>query len=204
MRDPVREQLTATRRTQILDAAVRLFASKGFHSTTIRDLAREAGVAEGTVYVYFENKSALLFGILDRMRESVTREGAPPQDRGADPRDFLRTYLRYPLAGPQADDFALFRVIISEIMINEEMRARYSQQILAPSAVTAEQGFRRWAEHHGSPALDVELTTHLLAAMVLGLIVARIAGDEVLTARWDDLPGLLANLLVDGLQHRAE
>lgn len=198
MRDPVREQLAQARRAQILAAAVQLFATKGYHSTTIRDIAREAGIAEGTVYVYFENKSALLLGILDRMRESVTRDAPPARVDHADPRDFLRTYLRYPLAAPQADNFALFQVILSEIMVNEEMRTRYSQEVLAPNAATAEGALRQLAERHRFTALDVELTAHVLAAMVLGLIVARIAGDEVLLAHWDELPNLLADLFVSG------
>jgi TetR/AcrR family fatty acid metabolism transcriptional regulator len=48
----------------ILDASVRVFADKGFHSSRISDVAREAGVAEGTIYLYFKNKDDLLLSIL--------------------------------------------------------------------------------------------------------------------------------------------
>ena len=47
-----------------MDASVRVFADKGFHSSRISDVAREAGVAEGTIYLYFKNKDDLLLSIL--------------------------------------------------------------------------------------------------------------------------------------------
>ena len=53
------------RRAHILDAAVRVFASKGAVGLKIRDIAKEAKVAKGTVYLYFENKDAILHAIMD-------------------------------------------------------------------------------------------------------------------------------------------
>ncbi|MEH2026584.1 TetR/AcrR family transcriptional regulator [Nostoc sp.] len=50
----------AQTRTRILEAAQRLFASKGFEGTTTRDLAQAAGVAEGTLFRHFANKKAIL------------------------------------------------------------------------------------------------------------------------------------------------
>ncbi|MEH2418366.1 TetR/AcrR family transcriptional regulator [Nostoc sp.] len=50
----------AQTRTRILEAAQRLFASKGFDGTTTRDLAQTAGIAEGTLFRYFPNKKAIL------------------------------------------------------------------------------------------------------------------------------------------------
>jgi AcrR family transcriptional regulator len=46
--------------TRILQAAQRLFARRGYDGTTTRDLAQEAGVAEGTIFRHFENKKAIL------------------------------------------------------------------------------------------------------------------------------------------------
>ena len=50
----------AQTRTRILQAAQKLFASKGFDGTTTRDLAQAAGVAEGTLFRYFANKKSIL------------------------------------------------------------------------------------------------------------------------------------------------
>ena len=48
--DPIQEQLIQARRDQILKAAVAVFAEKGFQKATIRDVAKMAGIADGTIY----------------------------------------------------------------------------------------------------------------------------------------------------------
>ena len=65
-----RERQMAARLEQILDAAAHLFAERGFHRTTTKDIAQAADVAEGTLYNYFETKNDLLFAILYRLSES--------------------------------------------------------------------------------------------------------------------------------------
>lgn len=58
----------AARREAILEAAIRTFAERGFFASRTRDIASEAGVAEGTIYLYFESKEDLL---LTAFREAV-------------------------------------------------------------------------------------------------------------------------------------
>ncbi|MCB0032608.1 MAG: helix-turn-helix transcriptional regulator, partial [Anaerolineales bacterium] len=65
--DPIQQQLIDARRNQILEAATAVFAERGFHKATIRAIAQHAGIADGTIYNYFKNKTDLLIGILDRL-----------------------------------------------------------------------------------------------------------------------------------------
>ncbi|MDR7543756.1 MAG: helix-turn-helix domain-containing protein [Armatimonadota bacterium] len=58
-----REALTGARRRQILEAATRVFADKGYAAATVRDIARAARIAEGTIYNYFKSKEDLLIHI---------------------------------------------------------------------------------------------------------------------------------------------
>ncbi|HUF92959.1 MAG TPA: TetR/AcrR family transcriptional regulator [Candidatus Limnocylindria bacterium] len=53
MRDPDKHQ-------QIIDAAIRVFARTGFYSSRVSDIAREAGIASGTIYLYFKTKDEIL------------------------------------------------------------------------------------------------------------------------------------------------
>src|SRR5690349_23402912 len=53
------EEKNATRR-RIIDAAVELFRTRGFDATTTRDIAREAGIAAGTLFNYFDTKEAIV------------------------------------------------------------------------------------------------------------------------------------------------
>ncbi|WP_107658447.1 TetR/AcrR family transcriptional regulator [Nocardia suismassiliense] len=58
------------RRAEILEAAVRVFARKGFATSRIEDVAAEAGIAKGSVYLYFDSRDALLAGVFDSYAES--------------------------------------------------------------------------------------------------------------------------------------
>src|SRR5690242_15098479 len=92
--DPIQEQLIAARRNQILDAATTVFSEKGFHRATIRDVAKTAGIADGTIYIYFENKTAILFGILDRMNQTDERPAHFDQAVDMDMDTFFRHMIR--------------------------------------------------------------------------------------------------------------
>ena len=54
-----RESQREERRKQILDAALTVFSSKGFHATNVSDVAAQAGVSQGTIYWYFDSKEEL-------------------------------------------------------------------------------------------------------------------------------------------------
>jgi AcrR family transcriptional regulator len=54
-----RELQREERRSQILDAALTVFSSKGFHATNVSDVAAQAGVSQGTIYWYFDSKEEL-------------------------------------------------------------------------------------------------------------------------------------------------
>lgn len=68
------DELIAARRTQLCDAAVRLFSTKGFHGTTIESVARAANVSTGLIYKYFKDKEDLLFVAFNELLEDYSTE----------------------------------------------------------------------------------------------------------------------------------
>ncbi len=200
MKDAIQEQLIVARRNQILEAAARVFAKKGFHPATIKDIAKEAGIAEGTIYIYFENKTGLLFGIFDRMKEAARQDVDFSKISPADLRSFMKVYLRQPLMALKADNFELFRVIVSEIMVNPELRALYYQKILEPTLAMAEALFQQWADQQVIKPINLKLTTRAISGMVMGLIVEYVMGDNTLETQWEELPDFLTDLILDGIK----
>ena len=63
------------KREAILNAAVSVFAQKGFFNSKVADIAGEAGIADGTVYLYFKSKDEILHSIFDRAMEEFISEG---------------------------------------------------------------------------------------------------------------------------------
>ncbi|MCH8273277.1 MAG: TetR/AcrR family transcriptional regulator [Armatimonadetes bacterium] len=85
-RRPTRRELQAeARRRQLIDTGLALFSEKGWENTTIRDLAKSAGVAQGLIYHYFESKEALLMAVVERhgFLPEVCRVLGPAYDRPA-------------------------------------------------------------------------------------------------------------------------
>lgn len=89
------------KRPRILDAAVKVFAHKGFFQAKVAEIAREAGVADGTIYLYFKNKDDLLISIFEeKMRDVIARFQQAISQR-SDARSRLRCLVRMHLAGLQ-------------------------------------------------------------------------------------------------------
>lgn len=60
-----------TRRGELIDAAQKVFADKGFERTAVSDIVKQAGVAQGTFYLYFKTKHDVVNALVDRMIEQV-------------------------------------------------------------------------------------------------------------------------------------
>jgi TetR/AcrR family transcriptional regulator, fatty acid metabolism regulator protein len=117
----VRADRQADRRRQLLEAAVKVFARKGFHAARVGDVAEEAGVAYGLVYHYFHSKEELLETIfrttwtemLARVRE-VEAAGVPASEAVRQVTALLlRTWRRDP---------DLVRVLVREVTRNQHVQ----------------------------------------------------------------------------------
>jgi TetR/AcrR family fatty acid metabolism transcriptional regulator len=86
------------KREAILRAAIRTFARHGFFNAQVADIARAAGVAAGTVYLYFENKDDLLVSIFDRTVAEAIEEGRQALESVTDPITRLDEIARLHLA----------------------------------------------------------------------------------------------------------
>lgn len=82
------------KRALILEAATRVFAERGFFAAQVADIARRAGIAAGTVYLYFRSKDELLITLFDRTMQEAIREGRAALAEVTDPAERLRCIAR--------------------------------------------------------------------------------------------------------------
>lgn len=202
MSDPIKQQLVEARKNQILDAATQVFSERGFHATTTRDIAKTAGISEGTIYNYFGGKMEVLLGIFERMRASVMQPDVPMNIERLDLRTFLQRLFYYPLVTLKENNFALFRITISELAVNEELRSRYLEQTLSFPLEMVDQLFKTKLEAEGIQPEQVDLIFRIAISMVLGVVILNVMEDEVIQSRWDDLPDLMADTIINMLNNR--
>ena len=128
-RRPRLESPPGPKRDAILRAAIDVFAERGYFNAQVADVARVAGVAAGTVYLYFRSKDDLLISIFERgMREALTEGRALIAD-ASDARERLRRLARLHLArlGRDRNLAVVFQV---ELRQSTKFMERFSSTLL--------------------------------------------------------------------------
>jgi TetR/AcrR family fatty acid metabolism transcriptional regulator len=87
----------------ILDAAVKVFAQQGFHQSTVAQIAKAAGVADGTIYLYFKSKDDILFQFYEYKARQVFERFRRAVDEATHAVDKLRNLVRTHLSEFQSD-----------------------------------------------------------------------------------------------------
>ncbi|MFP3982796.1 MAG: TetR/AcrR family transcriptional regulator [Desulfurivibrionaceae bacterium] len=83
---------------KIIKAAIKVFASKGFFTARIADIAKEAGVADGTIYLYFNNKYDILLSLFEEEIGKIIVEVKKLLDQESDPEKMLFIFATHYLS----------------------------------------------------------------------------------------------------------
>jgi len=137
--------LNTDKREAILRAATSVFAHNGYFNSKVADIAREAGVADGTVYLYFKSKEDILHSIFDRSVEEALDAARKRIEHVTDPREKLRQIATLHLERLSADrDLAVvFQVELrGSTKFMEEFSAAGFAEYLALIRSTFEEGQR--------------------------------------------------------------
>ncbi len=182
------------RKEEILDAALTAFSRGGYHGTQVSDVVREAGIARGTFYLYFESKHDVFAALVDRMLAIFL--GARPARPEPDVQGV-----------PEAEAVlsASYRVVLSTFR-----RHRRLCRLLFEEAVGLEKGFReRLARHFAvwhervfetldhfkaKGAARADLDSEVTAELVLGM-VERVTRRYLFRDKAPDLDRLVAALV---------
>jgi len=126
-----------------LHAAVRVFASKGFHAARVKDIADEAGVAHGLLYHYFRSKDEVLDEIFRRTWSNLSEELHRVEVSGAPLREQLERFASVYL-GSWLETPDLIRVLVREVARGPDVGARAGEldSVLAPLTRMIEAGSR--------------------------------------------------------------
>ena len=125
----VKNTAPADKRDAILRAATRVFAQNGYFQSQVADVARVAGVAAGTVYLYFKSKDDLLVSIFERSMREVIVEGRAALDGVDDPAERLRRIAHLHL-GRLGKDKHLAVVFQVELRQSVKFMERFSETFL--------------------------------------------------------------------------
>jgi TetR/AcrR family transcriptional regulator, fatty acid metabolism regulator protein len=190
------------KRERILGAAERVFAQRGFFHARVSEIAREAGVADGTIYLYFKSKDELLISLFESRMERVVRALSAAVDRaGPRARDRLTAFLDA-YAALVVENPALAEVLTVELRQSSKFMKEYQSRqfgdflkLLAGLVADGQQ----------AGEFDGELPAPVVARAIFGML------DELALAwllgkgeKFDIVraAGHVGSLVLQGLQRR--
>jgi AcrR family transcriptional regulator len=121
-----KEILTAFRTQEILAAAKELMSQKGLETVTMDDIAQAAGVAKGTVYLYFPSKDELIEALLSQVGENLLSALEAILTSGRDPHEKLRQVLLMLLQNLEQEQ------VLFPVYLRESRRGRFQDPARSP------------------------------------------------------------------------
>jgi len=197
-----RQRRAARRRAEILDAAARVFSEKGYANATIREIAEDADMAEGTLYNYFGGKREILLAVAQETEapmESAVLEAGRLEDRAAMIAMFERAFALLDARLP------FVRAVLTEAWTDDDILhdfvavrlRRILQPLRAFIAERVSSGVFR--------PIDPMVGARLAMGMFVGLILPSLRGVEPVPSPEERrrLATTAVDLLLDGARARA-
>jgi AcrR family transcriptional regulator len=203
-----RERNKALRREQILGAAVKVFARRGFGNATVAEIAEEAGVAPGTIYIYFKGKEDLFMSIPELISEPMLATfletafwGNPPTDIEAE--EQLLTQMCAKAIETLLQNLDLMKsVLASVVTLDDETRVEYFRQPLQALTIL-ERYFRDRTERGIFREMNTAVVAEAYAMLVIMFVlIQEIRTKDVVPLAYEEISQELVKLLLYGIEKR--
>jgi AcrR family transcriptional regulator len=194
------EDPAQVRRNEILEAAVALFAERGYQRTSVKEIAERAGIAPGTIYLYFESKRDLLFAIVDRLIGQAWDQTQAEMAQ-LDVEGYIAAVLH------NVSDFVrqnrpFLQALVTEVWTDAELQDQFFNQILAP-IFEASAGYleTQIAEGRARPCRVEVVILTISGSLIMLYLFRALAPDQFLVGFSEDaLVDELTDLYLSGLR----
>ena len=171
---PNRSNAQEEKRRLLLDAAVRVFARKGYHASRVGDIAEEAGVAYGLLYHYFASKEEVLRTVFRETWRALIETIRSVEEAGDSPREQLRKVAEILLRSWRRDP-DLVRVLVLEVTRSQHLRGEMDEIVESFSAIQ-EIVERGQADGSIRADLDARLASYVFYGAVEELLTGWVLG----------------------------
>ncbi len=192
------------RRQQILDAAMRVFAQKGFVRATNKDIAREAEITPGLIYHYFTNKEALLKAIVEERSPLNLVRSLPPELLALPPAAFLRFLIQRVLGMIESEQFVqLLRALLPEMIHNPEITP-IGSDLLRQIVEALSNYFQVKMQCGDLRSIDALQAAQTLLGCIMGFVLRRQILRDPLALRYshEQIADAITDITVYGLLPR--
>jgi AcrR family transcriptional regulator len=129
------DEVKRTTKEKIFDAAVDLFSLKGFSDVSVREIARQAGIREGSIYNHYKNKEAILDAIIDYFKSEMAKTNLPSEEAAAlmqeGPEVYLEMGAQMFMSSINTTQFGkIWRLVLMESYHNDKIREFFKKELL--------------------------------------------------------------------------
>ena len=171
------KKITEQRREQILGAALQVFSRQGFDKSTVPDIARQAGIAVGTIYNYYPSKRDVLVAITNKYIIAPFAElvNNPPDHTDAGfIAAIMENRLNFGLEGLEK-----FLPLFLEVQRDPELRRQYSEKVIRPIMGMMEKLVASRINAGAFRDVNPSVVTRAIGGMVIGfMLLYRIEGEN--------------------------
>jgi AcrR family transcriptional regulator len=202
-REERKKRLTSQRQEQILEAALLVFSRRGFDGATVPDIAREAGIAVGTIYNYYPSKRDLFVAAIAKcIIEPFTKVIRHMSMEGD--ASYISTIMENRL-NVGLENIGHFLPLLSEIQRDPELRQRYTEQVIQPIMAIMGKYYASRVEEGAFRDINPSIITRAIGGMVVGfMLLYSIEGEKSPIHDIDrkKLANELTELVLKGLQRK--
>lgn len=155
----------------ILQAAQTVFAEHGYHGTSIKEIARKAGLATGTIYLYLRNKEALFTALVDEIYEMVLSKIAENRKEARDVQGKLRASMEAAVE-TLGKNRALAKVILLQTASSNQAVSEQLADLLDRLAELVEADIKEAIETNQIPPLDARIAATAFVGTFYNVVLA--------------------------------
>jgi AcrR family transcriptional regulator len=206
-RETRKKQITTRRREQILKAAMEVFSRKGYAAATIPEIAKLAGVAAGTIYLYYPSKRELFIAVIQNFIITVPLlniiENMPKSDFPA----ILKRIMQNRLNFTEGDNMSYITSLMGEIQRDPELKALFSENLIQPFLSRMESYYRSLMTTGEIRKVKPAIVVRAIGGMILGFIMLKSMEGDASPLRklsQDKVTDELVNVVLHGLLNTKE
>ena len=176
-RESRKRQITGRRHAQILKAATEVFAQKGYAAATIPEIAGMAGLAPGTIYLYYASKRDLFVAAIEQLMMAPLVRVFDRESRGG----FLGALgdaIEDRLELLQSEAFPRLISLMGEIQRDEELRTMFFGKLLGPFIARMEGMYRARIAAGEFRSMEPEMVVRLVGSTIIGMSLLKVMEGE--------------------------
>lgn len=173
-----KKKITEKRRGQILKAAMEIFSRKGYAAATIPEIARAAGIAAGTIYIYYTSKRELFIAVIKNFIINTPLLDLIDKMPQGNIDVIFKHILQDRFNLLKSDAMSRMPSLIGEVQRDPELKALWLEKFLQPFLSRIELGYRAMTASGKFRRLEPAVAVRAVGGMFLGFLMLKIMEGE--------------------------